>query len=144
MTDKRHMSAGVQTVHIDENSELENTMTDKTQACDDCGLLFDSTPDVQRHLKRGWCPENSDPPAKRIKTANFTEPDSDHEDNTEDNEGFLLLWKRVKSDCKEKFDKLHQQYIDDGEDEDDATEMAEYRIKSFKERKFLQKKQFIS
>ena len=46
-----HCSVGVQTVHIDQ----ENTMADKGQACDDCGLLFDSVHDVQRHMKNGWC-----------------------------------------------------------------------------------------
>ncbi|WAQ94829.1 YMD3-like protein [Mya arenaria] len=33
------------------------SMAGKGKACDDCGLLFDSAHDVQRHVKRGCCPE---------------------------------------------------------------------------------------
>ena len=33
---------------------------------DDCGFLFDTSYDVQKHLKQGWCPANSVPPAKRM------------------------------------------------------------------------------
>ena len=123
------------------NDELENTnnkMADKGHACDDCGLLFDTSHDVQRHLKQGWCAEKSEPPAKRRKTEESVKPNITSEENIEDNEGFLSLWKRVKSDCNGKFDKIYQQYIDDGEEEEDAREMTEDKIKPFEERKFLQ------
>ena len=51
----------------------------------------------------------------------------------------LRLWKGVKSNCKDKFDKIYQKYIDDGEDEDDATEMTEDHIKPCEKRIFFQK-----
>ncbi|MCG8046492.1 MAG: hypothetical protein JAY66_12575, partial [Candidatus Thiodiazotropha taylori] len=55
-----HTTTEIQTDHtkegLEDNNQFPYTMTDKTHACDDCGLLFDSTHDVQRHLKRGWCP----------------------------------------------------------------------------------------
>ena len=130
-----HCSVGDQTVHIDQ----ENTMADKGQACDDCGLLFDSVHDVQRHMKNGWCRENREPLAKRMKTEESNESDIHTDDNIEDNEAFLQLWKGVKSNCKDKFDKIYQKYRDDGEDEDDATEMTEDRIKPFEKRIFFQK-----
>ena len=114
-------------------------MMDKGQACDDCELLFVSAHGLQRHLKRGWCQENNEPPAKRMKTQDPDGSDSDHEDNVEENEGFLLLWNRVKPECKGKFDKIYQQYVDEGEDQEDATEMAEDQMKPFEERKFFQK-----
>ena len=109
-----HCSVGVQTVHIDQ----ENTMADKGQACDDCGLLFDSVYDVQRHMKNGWCRENREPLAKQMKTEKSIESDIHTDDNIEDNEAFLRLWKGVKSNCKDKFDKIYQKYRDDGEDEE--------------------------
>ena len=99
-----HCSVGVQTVHIDQ----ENMMADKGQACDDCGLLFDSVHDVQRHMKNGWCPENREPLAKRMKIEESIESDIHPNDNIEDNTAFLRLWKGVKSNCKDKFDKIYQ------------------------------------
>ena len=33
---------------------------------DDCGLLCDTSYDVQRNLKQGWFPAKSVPPAKRM------------------------------------------------------------------------------
>ncbi|WAR06294.1 hypothetical protein MAR_021663 [Mya arenaria] len=72
-----HIHAGV---HIDE--EKENVMADKAHACDDCGLLFDSEHDVQRHVKSGWCSENRERPAKRASTEeDENEMDNDVEDN---------------------------------------------------------------
>ena len=123
----------------EQKHSTNNIMTENNHACDDCGLLFDSTHDVQRHVKRGWCPETSEPPAKRLKEEESAESASENEENIEDNEGFLMLWKRVKSECKDKFDRIHQKYLDEGEDEDDAIEMAEDRIKPLEEREFLKK-----
>ena len=132
-----HCSVGVQTVHIDQ----ENMMADKGQACDDCGLLFDSVHDVQRQMKNGWCPENREPLAKRMKIEESIESDIHPNDNIEDNTAFLRLRKGVKSNCKDKFDKIYQKYIDDGEDEDDATEMTADRIKPYEKRFFFSKVQ---
>ena len=49
-----HSSFGGQSVHINSSPKQENI--DNGHSCDDCGLLFDSAHDVQRHVKRGWCP----------------------------------------------------------------------------------------
>ena len=45
-----HSSTGFQPVHIEEKQEI---MAEKGQVCDNCGLLFDTIHDVQRHVKRG-------------------------------------------------------------------------------------------
>ena len=76
-----------------------------------------------------------------MKTEESIESDILPNDNIEDNEAFLRLWKEVISNCKDKFDKIYQKYIDDGEDEDDATEMTEDRIKPFEKRFFSSKVQ---
>ena len=135
-----HSSVGVQTNHIGENLEQEVTMAEKAQACDDCGLLFDSTHDVQRHVKRGWCPENGDPPAKKTK---HEESNDVIDEDVEDNEGYLHLWHLAQSYGKDKFNKLYDQYIDKGENEDDATEMAEEYSHPYKEKNFFERYQSL-
>jgi hypothetical protein len=44
---------------------------EKTPSCDDCGLMFESIPDLARHMNK-WCPENNDLKQKR---------DDDEDDN---------------------------------------------------------------
>lgn len=41
-------------------------------SCDDCGLVFDSTHDLQRHIKR-WCPEN-DNRKRQLSLDDYEEP----------------------------------------------------------------------
>ncbi|WAR11149.1 LOW QUALITY PROTEIN: hypothetical protein MAR_036225 [Mya arenaria] len=120
-----HSSIGVQTDHIAETSDNKNTMAEKGQNCDDCGALFDTTHDVQRHVKSGWCPESREPPAKRPRT----EEDSENEpkEDIEENDGFIHLWEIVQKQNKDKFNKVYDQYIDDGHNEEDSYEMASER-----------------
>ena len=59
-------------------------------------------------MKNGWCPENRKPLAKRMKTEDSNEPG---------------------------IHPRERERRDDGEDEDDATEMAEYHIKPFEKRR---------
>ena len=35
-------------------------MADKMNLCDDCGLLFNTSHDAQRHARRGWCTEGQE------------------------------------------------------------------------------------
>lgn len=131
-----HLSVRDQSDHIGEGY----TMADKGQACDDCGLLFDSSHDVQRHVKSGWCPENNEPPAKRAKTENNNE---EIDEALEDNNGFKQLWHLAQCYSKDRFDKLYDQYMDDGENEDTATEMAEERLQPYKEKNFFKRYQSL-
>ncbi|WAR05103.1 LOW QUALITY PROTEIN: hypothetical protein MAR_020472 [Mya arenaria] len=126
-----HSSIGVQTDHIAETSDNENTMAEKGQNCDDCGALFDTTHDVQRHVKSGWCPESREPPAKRPRT----EEDSENEpkEDIEENDGFIHIWKIAQKQNKDKFNKVYDQYVNDGHNEEDSYEMASERTQSFKE-----------
>lgn len=41
-------------------------------SCDDCGLVFDSTHDLPRHIKR-WCPEN-DNRKRQLSLDDYEEP----------------------------------------------------------------------
>jgi hypothetical protein len=115
-----------------QNNKLENNleiiMENKGQACDDCGQLFDTIHDVQRHVKSGWCPAG----------IRRNEHDAEHEeDSLEDNEAYVNLWKRVRKSNDEKFDRIYNKLIDDGEENDEAQEMAEERIQPYNEKAFF-------
>ena len=135
-SDIKRSTVGVQAVHID---DLEGTKAEKGQPCDDCGLLFDSAHDVQRHVKSGWCPESREPPAKRPRTEKHSDDEPD--EDIEENDGFIHLWEITQKQNKDKFNKLYDQFIDDGHNEEDSYEMATERTRPYKERLFFEKYQ---
>jgi hypothetical protein len=61
----------------------------------------------------------------------------------EDNVGYQQLWHLAQSCGKDRFNKLYDQYIDNGENEDDATEMAEERSHPYKEKNFFERYQSL-
>ncbi|WAR29497.1 YMD3-like protein [Mya arenaria] len=106
----RHSSVGIQTVHI-----VEENM-DKGPACDDCGQLFESGHDVQRHVKSDWCPER-----REQKKRNHDEISDDEDDSMEDNESFIQL------------------LIEDRDQSDDAHKQTEERMQPYNEKAFFDK-----
>ncbi|KAL4230598.1 hypothetical protein ACF0H5_010975 [Mactra antiquata] len=138
-----HSAVGVQTGHIEERENSQDYLgnnseeiMDKGQACDDCGQLFDTVHDVQRHVKNGWCPE-----LMGQKKRNYEElSDSEQEEDTvEDNEGFVQLWKRARESNDQNFENIYNTFIDNGEESDTAQEMAEERIQTCNEKDFFGK-----
>jgi len=92
--DMYHSSTGFKSVHIKDKPEepvkrfennSEGKMENKGHVCDDCGLLFDTTHDVQRHVKQ-WCPENDHGNKRKSEDTNdldskrLRQQDSDEED----------------------------------------------------------------
>ena len=156
-----HSAAGTQTDNIICNSEQEKSlatseniqnnlqniveknpeeiMENKGQACDDCGQLFDTVHDVQRHVKNEWCPEHRE--QKKRKHEEMS--DTDQDDSVDENEAFVQLWKRAKKSNDEKYEKLYKKFTDDGEDSDTAQEMAEERIQPYNEKEFFGKYQTL-
>ena len=127
-----HSSVGFQPVHIEE--QQRDIMAEKGQACDDLGLLFDSIHDVQRHVKRGWRPENTQSKKRKM------EGETDEDDwPIEDNEAYNHLWKLAKKEVKDIFDRLYDRYLSDGENEDSAADMARDRVKPHEEKNFFQR-----
>ncbi|WAR05457.1 YMD3-like protein, partial [Mya arenaria] len=124
-----HSSTSTQTDNIAE--EPENT--DKGQACDDCGQLFDTTHDVQRHVKNGWCPEHRE--SKKRPHEEIS--DSEQEEPVEDNEGYVKLWKVARTHNERKYDQMYNKLIDNGEESDEAKESADDRIQPYNEKGFL-------
>ncbi|XP_045168554.2 uncharacterized protein LOC123531554 [Mercenaria mercenaria] len=139
-SDLNHLSVGSQTVDIaGYNCEI---MAENTNACGDCGLLFDSSHDVQRHVKRGWCAENNDttqPKKRKIDDSS----DGEMEDNVEENQAYLSLLKKTINCNDDKYDILYNQFIQDGEDEESAQEMTEDRIQPYNERTFFTKYKYL-
>ena len=66
--------------YFQEHKDFSENMADKGQVCDDCRPLFDSTYDVQKHVKSGCFSENRD--QKKRKHVEMS--DSDHDEGTED------------------------------------------------------------
>ncbi len=112
---------------------VSEKMSETENACDDCGLLFDSAHDVQRHIKRGWCPENDESPAKKTKLEK--QESEEYDDNVEDNDGYVSLWIEARSTNEEKYEKLYNRFIIEKGDEE-AGELAEERTRPYDERKF--------
>ena len=54
--------------------EVEYKMEKSRCPCTDCGIIFASPMDLQKHVKTG-CPENNEPPVKRLCVENTDEPD---------------------------------------------------------------------
>ena len=134
-TRSNHLSVGYRTVSIDPE-ETETIMSEKGNACDDCGLLFDTSHDVQRHVKRGWCTESQELPTKKRKLEEQT-IDSESMESVEDNEAYLHMWKLAKRDGSERYKELCDKYVAQGEDDDDASEMAAERVKPYEIKSFL-------
>ena len=126
-----HSSTGFQPAHIEEKQEI---MAEKGQVCDDCGLLFDTVYDVQRHVKRGWCPETTQSKKRKI------EEETDEENGPmEDNDAYNHMWKLAKKEVKDRYDKLYNRYLSDGENEDDAADMVRERVKPAEEKNFFER-----
>ncbi|WAR05187.1 YMD3-like protein, partial [Mya arenaria] len=106
---------------------------DKGQACDDCGQLFDTTHDVQRHVKNGWCPEHRE--SKKRPHEEIS--DSEQEEPVEDNEGYVKLWKVARTHNERKYDQIYNKLIDIGEESVEAKESADDRIQPYTEKGFL-------
>lgn len=82
-------------------------------SCDDCGLLFENTHDLQRHVKR-WCPENVSLKRKRVDEDDEDQPHSkrflvDLEEKEDEKENqvhqvFNYLMKRAKEHNEKQWD----------------------------------------
>ncbi|KAL4238566.1 hypothetical protein ACF0H5_003273 [Mactra antiquata] len=67
-------------------------MENKGQVCDDCGQLFHTVHDVQRHFENVWCPELRGQ-INGHEELSYSEQD---EDTVEDNMAYVQLWKRAR------------------------------------------------
>ena len=61
-------------------------------------------------------------------------------EDVEDKEGYQHLWNLTENWSKDRF-KLYDQYKGNGENENDASEMTEERIRPYKEKNFFDRYQ---
>jgi hypothetical protein len=110
----------------------EDYLTDMMPACDHCGLIFSSWPDLQRHINK-WCPEKEFPEVKRPKwdpsTAaatnqpmivshsnpgildHATKKDKQDEEQTEDNGVFDTAVNKVYDTLFDRYAELSESYV---------------------------------
>ena len=69
--------------------------------------------------------------------------DVEMEDNVDENQAYLFLWKKAIDYNDDKYDKLYNQFIQDGEDEESAQDMTEDRIQPYNERTFFTKYEYL-
>ena len=108
-------------------------------SCDDCGLLFDNTHDLQRHVKR-WCPENNlkrkrddieDGPLAKKPMYTYAGSDRNHEQTA-----FESLMIRAKSANEDDWQKKIDKYLKTGMSEKAAKVKAEEKMKQKDEQAF--------
>ena len=144
-----HSLIGLQTVNIETEHLNTDDMADKNHSCDDCGLVFDTTHDVQRHVKSGWCPENIDrsstgkPEHKEEPLIKKRKMEDIEDEDIEDNEAYLHLWKKAKEDGESKYTAIRDRYVEDGEDMDTAEKMASEDMQPYDERHFMKRYEFL-
>ena len=115
-------------------------------SCDDCGTMFDTNHDVQRHIREKWCPANnkrghpyvrdsSPPPKRQLSSDDLSSGD---EEEIEDNVTFQALWTQTLREFKDAWERKTKAYIDDdGYEEEDAKEQAHEDIIDTEKRMFF-------
>lgn len=90
---------------------MDSSVGSALSSCDDCGLVFDSPHDLQRHIKR-WCPENEnrkrqlslddheEPPKKKHHIFQSDEYEMDNEDDSPTESTEEDYFKRMKRRAK--------------------------------------------
>ena len=131
--------------HSVRNSPSNQVCNIVMESCDDCGTVFDSKHDVQRHIRENWCPakikrghphkrDDSPPPKRRF----YPETDnSSDEEDIEDVVTFQNLWHRAKRECESEWENRVRTYMDDGQNEDKARQEANEDVKEKERRVFF-------
>jgi hypothetical protein len=103
-------------------------------SCDDCGLVFESMHDLQRHIKR-WCPENNkrkdndvEMEEDRSNWIPFEPEKSEDEENRED-EVFIALMDKAKENNETEWDQKYEKYVKAGLSRDEAREKTKEKMK---------------
>jgi hypothetical protein len=113
---------------FDSSSQSEQTCEEELSemsSCDDCGLIFQDTHDLQRHVKK-WCPESQvSLPSKRQHGASIEDvshnkisklSEETHSDNDVrwETAGFDVVWQTVVNNERDDMKEKRQKYEKDG------------------------------
>ncbi|CAG2256803.1 unnamed protein product [Mytilus edulis] len=101
-------------------------------SCDDCGVVFESVPDLARHMNR-WCPENNDLKRKRgnededipSKKPRVNEIDIEDGEDT----AFIKLAELAREANEDVWKEKLDKYIDGNMSEDHARRKANRKLK---------------
>ena len=126
--------------HIIENTEQPESLRKKTEggedlysssdsllgmpSCDECGLVFDSHHDVQRHV-RNWCPEK--PPQIKV----------EREEDVSVNAAFTRFLNDARKGNEKEWEEMVRKYMDDGMDEAEARSKGDDKISAEDKRSFF-------
>ncbi|KAK3087786.1 hypothetical protein FSP39_010583 [Pinctada imbricata] len=107
---------------------------DKTPSCTDCGIMFNTEYDLQRHIKKG-CPMNEDD------DSNDEEIDMDYDEDEDNDEGYNFIVNEVWDEHSGQYDRKINKLLEDDEElsRDDAVEEASELMLS-KDRSLFMKK----
>ncbi|CAG2190802.1 unnamed protein product [Mytilus edulis] len=130
--------------HYTEKIQSEQTLNrdlSKMNSCDDCGVLFETIHDLQRHIKT-WCPENKESKRKlpedieENNSAKKARPDnqSDNEyvlnDNKQENKAFLKIGKISRDYNEEARESKIKKYLKRGLSKTEAKQRANDKLKN--------------
>ena len=130
-----HINAGVD-MNFCQTSKKMSKNTNMAHSCDDCGTLFDTSHDLQQHVKN-WCPER-EPPLKVRRTdqvvpieANVEIAKSPPVRSSESELGiFRAMLKRAESGNRAERKYKIKKYMDQGLDQAHAVEKADKKLVS--------------
>ena len=98
-------------------------------SCDDCGLMFDSLHDVQRHVKK-WCPENESSKRKREDNEVPVEKSTDSINSKEDeSHAFDIIARQAIKETKDEWNTKRRKYMDNGLEEKEAKLKANEKLR---------------
>ncbi|CAC5364844.1 unnamed protein product [Mytilus coruscus] len=130
--------------HYTEKIRSEQTLDrdlSKMNSCDDCGVLFETIHDLQRHIKT-WCPENKESKRKlpedieENNSAKRARPDnqSDNEyvlnDKKQENKAFLKIGKLSRDYNEEARESKITKYLKRGLSKTEAKQRANDKLKN--------------
>jgi len=114
-----------------EQTYLLNQPEEKMPSCDDCGLVFESVPDLARHMNR-WCPENNDLKRQRDEDDVMPSKKPRLEEQTIIDDGedvaFTKLAELAREANEDKWESKFDKYVKDGVTEEEARLKANRKL----------------
>ena len=128
--------------HLPVDDQTKQTCQEPSEmpSCDDCGIMFDNTHDLQRHVKT-WCPEKrkredddeDQPPTKKPRLAE-DEENREHkiphlEEKNREQEAFQSMIYTAKKDNEDEWLKKVEKYEKAGLTKKEAKDKANKKLK---------------
>lgn len=140
--------------HIGEHHSYKIDQSEETYenipSCDDCGVMFDSMHNLQRHIKT-WCPENEslkrkredadtteDSPSKKP-SPDWIEYDSNSNNGSEDEDADNIDENEAVDTVETIWDNKYEKYIEKGIDEKDTVQESNNKITPLVQRQFFKR-----